>query len=338
MTSAAGRPTAREGAGHPATPRRKRGRAGSSARDAGTAQVMLDTTAPDDPFAAVLGTDRPRADLGMRRWPLGVRRVVHGAGPLRVPAITENTVIHQLAGSAAVDCRLDGRWASGAARAGLVTVLPAGVARDWRFGGAIEALHLYIHPATLAEVAEEVYPAAGQRPRLSTSLGVGDDGIGRIAASVLDELAPGEGALLGRLHADLLAQALAVQLLRRHAPMGVRPAAPANTAVGSARLRRALDHAEAHLAEDVSLADLAAAAGLSPWHFARAFRAAVGTSPHAHLQGRRVKRAEGLLARTELPLAHVALACGFKGQSHSGQVFRHAVGVTPGRFRAVARR
>ena len=95
-------------------------------------------------------------------------------------------------------------------------------------------------------------------------------------------------------------------------------------------------YAEAHLAEPLTVEELAGAACLSTFHFARAFRAATGRTPHAWVTERRVARARRLLADPALPLAQVALAAGFASQSHFGQVFRQEVGATPGAYRREA--
>jgi AraC family transcriptional regulator len=83
---------------------------------------------------------------------------------------------------------------------------------------------------------------------------------------------------------------------------------------------------------------MAAVARLSPYHFARQFKAATGLPPHRYVITRRVERARGLLqAGAELSLAQVAARAGFSDQSQFCHHFRRLVGVTPGRFRAPAR-
>lgn len=102
--------------------------------------------------------------------------------------------------------------------------------------------------------------------------------------------------------------------------------------------RRATAMLAERLDGGVGIGELAQACGLSPGHFARAFQRSTGMPPHRWLTLRRVDRARDLLARTELPLAEVALACGFAGQSHFGRVFAAAVGESPGAWRRSQRR
>lgn len=101
------------------------------------------------------------------------------------------------------------------------------------------------------------------------------------------------------------------------------------------RLRAVLDYVETHLERNLTLSELAEEAGLSPWHFARAFKAAVGRAPHAYLNERRVSRARLLLADERLPLADIALACGYCSQPHFTRAFKEATGLTPGAYRAM---
>ncbi len=103
------------------------------------------------------------------------------------------------------------------------------------------------------------------------------------------------------------------------------------------RLRRVLDHVDAHIADPVGLADLAAAAGLSRMHFAAQFRAATGRRPHDYLLSRRIEHAKAIMAASDTPLAEVALTVGFQAQSHFSTVFKRLTGQTPACWRAASR-
>ena len=98
-------------------------------------------------------------------------------------------------------------------------------------------------------------------------------------------------------------------------------------------LRRVREYVEAHLDETISLEQLAGVAGLSKYHFARAFKQSEGVTPHEYLVRWRVRRARELLAGTELPLSEIALASGFSDQSHFARRFRERVDVTPSCYR-----
>lgn len=100
----------------------------------------------------------------------------------------------------------------------------------------------------------------------------------------------------------------------------------------AAPIRRARSLIDACYMQDLTLDCLAAAAGLSRFHFLRAFRRAVGATPHAYLTGRRIAAAKVLLDGAQ-PLSEVGLACGFYDQSHFTRAFKGTTGVTPGQYR-----
>lgn len=99
------------------------------------------------------------------------------------------------------------------------------------------------------------------------------------------------------------------------------------------RLKRVQAYIGAHLEDPLSLPDLAAAAGLSPMHFAGQFRAATGYRPHDYLLNQRIETAKSILASTDTPLAEVALSVGFRAQAHFSTVFKRITGESPGRWR-----
>jgi AraC-like DNA-binding protein len=108
---------------------------------------------------------------------------------------------------------------------------------------------------------------------------------------------------------------------------------PVHGGLSPGALRRVRMYIEEHLVERIRLADLAAVAGLSVYHFAREFKRTVGLSPHSYVTRRRVEGAQEMLASTDRPLSDVALACGFFDQSHLARHFREFAGVTPAEYR-----
>jgi AraC family transcriptional regulator len=99
------------------------------------------------------------------------------------------------------------------------------------------------------------------------------------------------------------------------------------------RLRRAIEFMHDNCARELSLAEIADAAYLSEFHFARLFKKITGTTPHAYLAALRIERARKLLAETDLPITEVGAQVGYNSQSHFTKIFREATGITPHAFR-----
>lgn len=100
-----------------------------------------------------------------------------------------------------------------------------------------------------------------------------------------------------------------------------------------AQFSRVHDLIESSMARGIGVAEMAAAAGVSPFHFMRRFRATRGESPHQFLMARRLARARELVVRTNDPLAMIASAVGYSSQAHMTAAFRAGFGVTPAWFR-----
>lgn len=176
---------------------------------------------------------------------------------------------------------------------------------------------LYLDPALVGAWAEE--EAAPQAARWVVFR---DAALRRALAAAHRALAaepPGlavDGAVLA-----------AVDALRPH----LRPGPRVRTRVEHAAVRRARRYLEERWDAPVSLAELAAHAGLSRFELARTFRAQVGLPPHAFQLDLRIARARAMLAAGEPPAA-VAAGCGFYDQAHLTRLFKRAVGVTPARY------
>src|SRR6266567_4880348 len=93
-----------------------------------------------------------------------------------------------------------------------------------------------------------------------------------------------------------------------------------------------------HYARPLTVARLARCAGLSPFHFIRAFRAATGATPHQYLRARRIDRAKHLLVTTPMPVTEICEAVGFRSLGSFSAMFRRVAGASPAAYRASRRR
>lgn len=110
--------------------------------------------------------------------------------------------------------------------------------------------------------------------------------------------------------------------------------APTRAGLGDRALRRALAFIDANLGERISLATLAAAAGISRFHFARLFRVATGQSPMKYLMSIRVERSRLVLTRGDCSICEIAAQLGFCDQSHFTRTFRRYTGMSPREYAA----
>jgi AraC family transcriptional regulator len=204
-----------------------------------------------------------------------------------------------------------------------------------RSSGNKDELHIHLKAELVGQVAAEAFgldPARLAVPPLDAL----DLPQLRAAMMAVDaELTA--GAAGGRLAAESLANVLAVHLIR-HVLAPRRPERWQDGALPQRRLRAVVEYIEEHLDGAPTLEQLAAVVRLSPYHFARQFKAATGLPPHQYVIARRVERAKQLLqAGVDQSLAEVALFAGFSDQSAFCRHFKRLVGVTPGQFRTPSR-
>jgi AraC family transcriptional regulator len=224
-----------------------------------------------------------------------------------------------------------GETTEGQYLAGQVSIHPARVPIRWEWKGKTNFLLLTLDPAFLDRVAREAFGEHAAPVHLWHEDGRHDPLINNLASAMVREmLAADEGT---RLFAESLASVLSVHLIRNYAegmPGAPQPATRPTRAVSAA-----VRFIREHYAEQISLADIAAAAGMSPFHLTRVFKKTMGMSPHQYLVEVRVHSARALVsAGGEHPsLAEVAAAVGFADQSHLTRQFKRILGTTPKKVR-----
>ena len=212
---------------------------------------------------------------------------------------------------------------SGAARGGF-DVFGAGVEFAFDCVNADCEFIMECDDARLPSLAAEAWDGAQTRP--SEFFGHVDPACRSLAGLAVTHLRAGPPD-------PLYVEGLAVAIAARALGLAAGRTASVSTRGTDARIARAVEYVEAHLAKPLSVAGLAAVACMSPSWFARAFKDATGVPVHAFVRERRVARAADLLA-SDMPIAQIAVACGFADQSHLTRAFRARHGVTPGQARA----
>lgn len=146
----------------------------------------------------------------------------------------------------------------------------------------------------------------------------------------LSTLAPGRES-----YTSALVDQLTIHLLREHLVFRHSPALEL-TRVGlvDRRIRRAVELMHANMDRELTIDEIAAAAHLSPFHFARLFKKLAGATPHAYLASVRAAEAERLLAETDLSVTEISRRVGYASPSHFAKAFRSATGFTPRDFRS----
>ena len=205
---------------------------------------------------------------------------------------------------------------------------PSGVTLRSSLQAPVRFIQILQRPDTYNNFISDL--VRGGAVHLEPRSALSDPLVSQIALTIANEMGAG---FLDRILADALNTALAVQITRGFVEPSAIALAPSN-GLSPERLRRVRDYIEAHLDDQLSLTDLAGVACLSPYHFSRSFKQAVGVGPQRYVIQRRLEHAKTLLRRTHQPLASIAQEAGFADQSHLNSIFRREMGVTPGRFRA----
>jgi AraC family transcriptional regulator len=138
------------------------------------------------------------------------------------------------------------------------------------------------------------------------------------------------GPAASRLYAEALAVVLSHELVDEGARV---PEPPARGGLASWQRRAIAQYMEEHLAEPISLAELAAQVRLSPYHFSRTFKRSFGVPPHRYHAERRIDRAKTLLADRSLSVLEITIELGFSQSSSFAAVFRKLTGQAPSDYR-----
>jgi AraC family transcriptional regulator len=205
---------------------------------------------------------------------------------------------------------------------------PAGQIVRSNLPGPVRVIQILQSPDVYRNLADD--QVRGGVVHLEPRANMDDPLISRLVLALVNDI---KGGCLDHVLADSLSTALAVRIIQQYTDPSAINIAPSN-GLSRERLTRVCDYIEAHLDERLTMTEIAGVACLSPYHFSRSFKQAVGVGPWRYVLQRRVSRAKVLLRRTAQPLSWIAQETGFSDQSHLTAEFRRQVGATPGRFRS----
>lgn len=259
----------------------------------------------------------------LKRW-TGTHRL------MAQPPLDHHYLVLHLGGAKHVERRGDGPPVTEHVANGAITFVPAGFSFRWLTEGPIDFAHLYFTPHRLDRVIVEDFDREPKAVSLRNPVGQFDPLLFALYAAMIDEVANPFHS--GALYLETLGRALLVRLLHLHSDLAGNQRRSAY-ALAPRRLRATLSFIDANLDRSIDLASIARAAGLSPYHFSRAFKREVGTPPCAFVLQRRIARAKQLLSETDRPVQEIARLCGFNSASQFSSCFKRRVGASPATYR-----
>jgi AraC family transcriptional regulator len=224
---------------------------------------------------------------------------------------------------------LNGRTVAASAVAGHLSLLPPGAETRWEFDEPGDVALVFLSRRIFRRAIEEGPGYDPNSLEIAPRFVIRDLALESIAHRLLKEIS--ERSPDSRLLTDELAQELASHLIVAHSN---RPRQPRSPTMTPARLKRAEEFMLSNLGKEVSLVEIADAAGMSLFHFAKAFKRATGQAPHRYLTAQRLLRARALLHDTRLSVGEIAGSVGLS-HSHFTAMFHREMGMTPTEFRNV---
>lgn len=228
-----------------------------------------------------------------------------------------HTLSIYLQGGHAVRCH---QAPSARGQPGSLCSLPAGHESHWDVNGSLQLLHLYLPTLQLAQSAERWLDMDPRFASLAEQIFFHDERLAALCSGIarLDWDDADASLALQQLTLDVQSR-----LLSDHATQRA-PTREVKGGLSPAARRRVIDCVETRLADGLGLCEMAEAACLSDYHFARMFKASFGMSPHAWVMQRRVERARHLLAQGAMGLEMVAQQCGYAHLSHMNAALKRA--------------
>ena len=254
---------------------------------------------------------------------------------VEIPAIRDHALVLRLSGQALIEeKRESGRTERFWTDSSHISLTPVSQPVSKFVRGRSDILIIHLCQSIVMGVVETVFDRDPASVSLCPRFAFPEKQIDLLGRMLLAEAeAGGTGTVLA---ADMLAQSLALHLVRRHSNLSPAITEQAPPILGG-RLRRVVEFIRAHLSEELRLSELAVISGLSQSQFARAFREAVGDPPYRYIITLRMERARDLLENSKLSVIEIGLECGFDQPTHFASMFRKCMGMSPRSWRQACR-
>lgn len=224
----------------------------------------------------------------------------------------------------------DGRMQRAVVRAPNICVIPANQLHRLTCQRSADMVAIDLDAAFLAGRARDAFGSGGEVVERYSAIDPFLRGIGNVLRSAFVLRRSPAAAYLESLASVIAVHVAANYDRRESAPSHCMGLAPH-------KLQRVLAFVEERLAESIRVRELASAVHMSPYHFARMFKQAMGQPPHVYITAQRMDQAKSLLGNSDLALVDVAARVGYQTQAHFTGVFHRHVGVTPRTFRLTCR-
>jgi AraC family transcriptional regulator len=252
----------------------------------------------------------------------------HGALHDVVEPMTDHVIMTYPTGVQRLERRTGKSVSVGAARSGVVTIIPAGSSARWDIPGQVDVIQLYLPQKTLERVSREA--GASDPGQLIERTGHPDPVTSALLMTAAEAL-EGNGTL-DNFFRQQLTDLVATRILAEHTGVPT-PFEPITGGLSPHALRRAIERLRSTTDADLSLATLASDAGLSRFHFCRAFKESTGLSPHAWLRQQQLEKAMNMLRDTNVSIVSVAENLGYASPTAFGAAFKRMTGETPSDWR-----
>jgi AraC family transcriptional regulator len=216
-------------------------------------------------------------------------------------------------------------------RPGEIILTPAGIRSGWHWHEKSKVIVITILPAMLDRFSNSELGVLLEARQLRDTPQALDTVLCQLGTMLLDALRMRSNS--SEVMFETLARIFLVKLIQRYGEIKADEL-EFSRGFTAGHYKRVLDYVADNFGGPITVDDMARVAGLSPAHFSRVFKEALGDSPHQFVLDYRIEQARRMLAASRHTLSEIAHHCGFADQAHFNRVFKRLTGKTPRAFRA----